>query len=65
VAASAPAQPLVRLVDLTDFSCNDSFSPAVIGGDIVYRDTVGHVTASYLRTLQSYLMQRITAAVDR
>lgn len=63
IAASRPNQPKVHLVDMTDFFCTEDFCPSVVGGTVVYRDTVGHVTATYMKTLRPYLMERIEAAL--
>lgn len=39
------------LIDLTPYYCTDDRCPAVIGDVIVYRDTKGHLTSTYARTL--------------
>ncbi len=69
--ATEPADPLrdaadaagAELVSLDDLFCVEDGCPAVVGGVIVYRDTVGHVTATYMRTLAPYLVERIEAAL--
>ena len=54
--------PGTSLVDMTDFYCRSSFCPSVIGNTIVYRDTAGHVTAPYMKSLGPYLLDRILRA---
>ncbi|WP_206447324.1 acyltransferase family protein [Agrococcus sp. KRD186] len=49
-------------VDMTDLYCTPGGCPAVIGGVVVYRDTVGHVTATYMETVAPELVERIAAA---
>ena len=69
--AQVPPDPLpeaaelagAELVETRDFFCDASSCPAVIGGVIVFRDTVGHVTESYIETLTPYLAERIDAAL--
>lgn len=69
--AMAPADPLLAaaqategaaLVDVTDLYCTEASCPASIGGVLVYRDAVGHVTATYMRSLAPTLLERIVTA---
>lgn len=62
IVAAAQAVPGVSVVDLTDLYCIDGRCPAVIGNVIVYRDTAGHLSATYSATLAPYLADRINAA---
>nr|WP_281369891.1 acyltransferase family protein [Leifsonia psychrotolerans] len=71
--ATAVPDPLVqtvervkgsKLVDMTDFFCIRSTCPAVIGNVIVYRDTAGHLTATYSKTLGKPLTDRILSASE-
>jgi peptidoglycan/LPS O-acetylase OafA/YrhL len=48
-----------RLIDLTSFYCDAQRCPAVIGHVVTYRDTVGHLTATYSRTLAPYLVAAV------
>jgi len=48
-------------IDLTDIYCAAESCPAVIGGVIVYRDTSGHLTATFSTTVGPFLMD----AIDR
>jgi hypothetical protein len=48
--------PGASLIDLTAFYCDTQRCPAVIGHVVTYRDTVGHLTATYSRTLGPYLV---------
>jgi hypothetical protein len=45
--------PGAQLIDLTPYYCNADRCPSVIGNVIVYRDTDGHLTATFARTLAS------------
>ncbi|WP_016932006.1 acyltransferase family protein [Rhodococcus sp. R1101] len=56
-AANAIADAAV--VDMTDLYCSDGWCPAVIGNVVVARDTGGHITATYSRSLAPYLLERI------
>ena len=66
-----PADPLpeaaemagAELIETRDFFCDDDGCPAVIGGVVVFRDTVGHVTGTYIQTMTPYLADRIDAAL--
>ncbi len=69
--ADAVVDPLVKaardtpgaaLVDMEDFFCVDDLCPMVIGNVTVYRDFVGHMTATYSYSLGPYLVQRIAHA---
>ncbi|WP_448003863.1 acyltransferase family protein [Agromyces bauzanensis] len=52
----------VRVVDMTDFYCDSSVCPAVIGNVIVYRDAAGHTTGTYMKTMAPFLIERIGSA---
>jgi hypothetical protein len=65
VAAAAAAMPGARLVVLRRSFCTASGCPAVIGNVIVYQDTYGHATATYMRTLGPYLDAAIARAISR
>ncbi|MDI3213828.1 SGNH hydrolase domain-containing protein [Arthrobacter sp. AL12] len=54
--------PGAALVDLRSFFCNDTECPVVIGNVIAYRDTVGHITGTFSKTLAPYLVSSIVAA---
>lgn len=49
-------------VPVMDLYCSEVDCPAIIGGVAVYRDTVGHITATYMETLADELLDRIDAA---
>lgn len=69
--SQVPADPLpeaaemagAQLIETRDFFCDDDGCPAVIGGVVVFRDTVGHVTGTYIQTMTPYLADRIDAAL--
>ena len=71
-AALAVADPLATAarsvdgaiaIDLTKYFCAAGSCPAVAGGVIVYRDTSGHITATYSSTLGPYLVDAIAAEI--
>ncbi|MDQ7903113.1 acyltransferase family protein [Phytohabitans sp. ZYX-F-186] len=61
VAAAAMVDG-VGLVDLRPFYCDDTSCPVVIGNVIAYRDTVGHITGTFSKTLGPYLVKAIDTA---
>ncbi|MBE1876379.1 acyltransferase [Myceligenerans sp. TRM 65318] len=52
-------------VDLADFYCTAEECPSVIGNVVVYRDAGGHVTASWGRSLGTYLVEEIRRALRK
>ena len=61
--AAAGQVPGVRVLDMTDSFCEADRCPAVIGDVIVYRDTAGHMTATYSQTLSPQLVKAINDAL--
>jgi peptidoglycan/LPS O-acetylase OafA/YrhL len=59
---AATLVPGVEVVDLRSHFCDDTVCPAVIGNVITYRDTVGHLTGTYSRTLGPYLAAAVSTA---
>ena len=55
--------PGAKLVDLRQYFCDTKRCPAVIGNVITYRDTVGHITGTFSRTLGPYVAKAVNAAV--
>lgn len=53
-----------ELLRTWDLFCNDEVCPAVIGGVIVYRDAVAHVTAEYVSTMTPYIQERLEELID-
>ncbi|WP_417562203.1 acyltransferase family protein [Microbacterium sp.] len=53
----------VDTVPTRDLICPGSECSAVIGGVIVSRDTAGHLTGTYLKTLEPYIQKRLTALI--
>jgi hypothetical protein len=47
------------VADLTSFFCDRAFCFPVVGGLLVYRDTFGHITLDYARSLGPYLLRRL------
>ncbi|MDT9593465.1 acyltransferase family protein [Nocardioides zeae] len=69
--ALQPADPLeeavertpgAAYVDVLDMYCTEDECPSTIGGVTVYRDAVGHVTATYVETAAEMLVERIDEA---
>ncbi|MFC4064632.1 acyltransferase family protein [Actinoplanes subglobosus] len=50
------------LIDLRQHFCDTTTCPAVIGNVITYRDTVGHITGTFSRTLGPYLAAAVNTA---
>jgi hypothetical protein len=63
LVAAARDVPGAHVVDLTDLYCAGGRCPSVIGNVVVYRDTGGHITATWARTLGPYAVERIRAAI--
>ncbi|MEV0952718.1 acyltransferase family protein [Promicromonospora sp. NPDC050249] len=63
LAAAARDVPGAHVVDLTDLYCAAGECPSVIGNVVVYRDTGGHITGTWARTLGPYAVERIQAAL--
>ena len=61
--AAAAREAGVPVVDLTDVYCDDSVCPSVIGNVLVYRDTAGHMSATWARTIAPYVMEGVAAAI--
>jgi peptidoglycan/LPS O-acetylase OafA/YrhL len=49
--AGAATVPGATVIDLTRYYCTVDFCPSVIGNVIVYRDSEGHLTESFARSL--------------
>lgn len=61
---AAELVPGSSLVDLRHFYCDDTKCPVVIGNVIVYRDTVGHLTGTFSKTLGPFLAKEILTALS-
>ncbi|MEA2155909.1 MAG: hypothetical protein QOE11_2049 [Solirubrobacteraceae bacterium] len=48
-----------QVADLTQFFCGPADCYPVVGGVLVYRDLVGHLTEAFSRTLAPYLLRRV------
>ncbi|WP_306769926.1 acyltransferase family protein [Microbacterium karelineae] len=62
--AAAAAAEGHRVVETRDVYCTDDFCPTIIGNIIAYRDGNGHTSATWMRTLSPYLVQRIAVAAE-
>ena len=51
-------------VDLTAALCDDQLCRSEIGNTIVYRDTNGHLAASFAETLVPYLEENLVPLVE-
>ncbi len=54
----------VRFADYTDYFCDETRCPMVIGNVLVYRDA-HHLTATYVRTMAPLLWRDIEKTLDR
>ncbi|MFI5916329.1 acyltransferase family protein [Dactylosporangium sp. NPDC051541] len=59
LVAAAAQVPGAAVVDLRPFFCDAKVCPAVIGNVIAYRDTVGHITGTFSRTLGPYVAKAV------
>ena len=57
--AEAAALSGADLLRTHDLFCTDDGCPAIIGGIVVYRDTVGHLTNTYVESMRPYIEQRL------
>ncbi|QTX05253.1 acyltransferase family protein [Agromyces archimandritae] len=60
--AASALVPAAHYVDTRDLYCDEERCPAVIGNAIVYRDTAGHVTGTYMESEGDELVRRLSAA---
>jgi hypothetical protein len=51
--------PRYQVADMTDFFCDPRDCYPVVGGVLVYRDLLGHMTEAYARTLGPFLLRRV------
>ncbi|MET1053202.1 MAG: acyltransferase family protein [Mycetocola sp.] len=63
VQIEAAARADASVVDMTDFYCDDMACPAVIGDVILYRDSAGHISGTYMKTMAPYLVERIQKVI--
>lgn len=54
-----------EVIDLREYFCRDGFCPAVIGNAVVYRDSKAHLTATYMRSLEPMLRERLVPVVQQ
>lgn len=59
---AVPNVPNAVAVSTVKYFCVSDECPAVIGNVIAYRDNISHITATYSKTLGSYLAQDISRA---
>ena len=55
--------PAATLIDLTSYYCTNDRCPSVIGDVIVYSDSGGHVTATFIRTLAPAIVEGVRSAL--
>ncbi|WP_062205195.1 acyltransferase family protein [Demequina salsinemoris] len=58
-AASQFSTDEVRVVDLTDLYCDDALCLPAVHGAEVYQDNVGHLTATWVRSLVPVVVDRV------
>lgn len=61
--AAVSGIPRATLIDLSQYYCTADRCPTIIGNVIVYRDTGGHLTATYARTLAPAVLEGIRSAL--
>jgi peptidoglycan/LPS O-acetylase OafA/YrhL len=61
--AASTLVPGTTLIDLTEYFCTEDRCPSVIGNVIVYRDSVGHMTATFARTLAPSIIDGMKQAL--
>ncbi|MGV8881638.1 MAG: acyltransferase family protein [Rhodoglobus sp.] len=54
--------PGAKFIDMVQYFCKDDFCPSTIGNIQLYRDTASHVTATYMKTVEPYLIAEIEGA---
>lgn len=59
--AVAAGLPGTSFLDFTDYLCDETFCPAVIGNVIVYKDD-NHITRTYMETLEPVFAREFQAA---
>jgi len=64
LVAAVDLVPEASLVDLNAYYCSDEACDLIIGNVIVYRDTAGHITGTFSRTLGPYLATAIDAILE-
>ncbi len=63
-AAEKLDDPLVSVIDLTDYICGPKFCDVAVGGVGVYFDA-SHITATYAETLGPFLGQDLVPMVQK
>ncbi|MFM8858019.1 MAG: acyltransferase family protein [Actinomycetota bacterium] len=63
LVAAAAQVPGTTVIDLTSFYCTADFCPSVIGDVIVYRDSRGHLTSTFARTLAPAIEEGLRRAL--
>jgi hypothetical protein len=53
----------IQVVDMTHFFCGRRLCFPVVGGVLVYRDSFGHITTVYGKTLAPYLLAKVMRAM--
>ncbi len=61
--AAVPSIPGATLIDLSRYYCTTDRCPMVIGNVIVYRDSGGHLTATFAKTLAPAVLEGIRGAL--
>jgi hypothetical protein len=54
-----------QAVDLTQYFCDGVNCFPVIGGALVYRDTLGHITPAFSKSLGPFLLRKVQLALVR
>lgn len=65
VAAKRLHSRRYRYIDLTHYYCSSQQCFPVIGGILVNRDSFGHITQSYTRSLTPYMLRKLRGLMKR
>lgn len=63
VVAEGGRRAGAHVVETSDLYCRAAFCSAATGNVLVWRDTAGHITGTYARTMGPYLVSRIESAL--
>ncbi len=64
IAAALSDVEGISVISVNDLLCLENFCPSVIGNVITYRDTVGHLTVAYAKSMKPALTERLQAVLN-
>ncbi|MEA2191620.1 MAG: hypothetical protein QOI73_1741 [Solirubrobacteraceae bacterium] len=59
IAAAGLRSPRYRVIDMNDLMCSPNTCYPALGGVLVNRDTAGHLTNTFARTMRTTLLRRL------